>query len=453
MENPEKQIPDVIRLLTQGTREEQKKALNDYFLPNAYFVHPFCRVPSFEPKTFQVPFTNRTWTINSRWLVLLIYQWYRILSPKILLEVDSTAFDRRTNSLYATIRQTFTIWIVPFSLWQANVQLVCLLELAHLPVDDTDHHLLSQDEYTQQDGGDNTALSSKKRYFVRGQQDHYQVNEFLKFIAPFGASVVWYLWQLFATFLSAVGVALLWPVTSVYEHFSAQRRDEPNQKHSPDNLEDNFNTITMIAELVKPISEGAKYLLQKVQDFISASQYQVGRPSVEEKTEELEANRHQEAESKQKLQYNTVTRTEDGRQLLVTVRGRKLNHENVIYDNILAGGETCISGVDFGTAKQSPKKRAYEDIKFDSAIGTIMRRPLDEYCGSAVPVGPSLLTEKDSQEISRLLGDESSSQPTDDAWSLNQTGPTTYKSSTLEGQYLSEVEHGVQSYDEVLFFH
>ncbi|KAI3331519.1 hypothetical protein HD806DRAFT_162168 [Xylariaceae sp. AK1471] len=230
MENPEKEISGVIRSLTQGTREEQENALNEYFLPNAYFVHPFCRVPSFESRTIQVPFINIAWTLNSRWLVLLVYQWYRILSPKILLEVDSTAFDRRTNSLYATIRQTFTIWIVPFSLWQANVQLVCLLELAHLPVDGNNQPLLPRDGSEQSDQDDNTALRSKKRYFIRGQQDHYQVNEFLKFIAPFGASVVWYLWQLFATFVSAIGVALLWPVTLAYERLFVKKDAESFKK-------------------------------------------------------------------------------------------------------------------------------------------------------------------------------------------------------------------------------
>ncbi|KAI1419401.1 hypothetical protein F5Y12DRAFT_259811 [Xylaria sp. FL1777] len=217
MENPEVEISDVIRSLTQGTRKEQEKALNDYFLPNAYFVHPFCRVPAFESRQVRIPFTNTRWTINSRYLVKLIYQWYKILSPKILLQVDSTSFDRRTNSLYATIRQTFTIWIVPFSLWQANVRLVCLLNLAYLPVDENKQPLLSQGESARNDDGENKTISPEKRYFIRGQQDHYQVNDMLKFIAPFGASLLYYLWQLFATFLSAVGVAVLWPVTSVYE--------------------------------------------------------------------------------------------------------------------------------------------------------------------------------------------------------------------------------------------
>ncbi|KAI8944920.1 hypothetical protein F4801DRAFT_570102 [Xylaria longipes] len=222
MENPEEEISGVIHSLTQGTREEQEKALNDYFLPDAYFVHPFCRVPSFQPRQIRVPFSNTEWTINSRLLVLLVYQWYKIMSPRILLEVDSTAFDRRTNSLYATIRQTFTIWIVPFSLWQAKVKLVCLLELAHLPVDKNKQPLVLKNGFTEKNRDNNTSSVSEKRYFIRGQQDHYQTNEMLKFVAPFGASVLVYIWQLFATFFCVVGTAFLWPVTSIYERNSVR---------------------------------------------------------------------------------------------------------------------------------------------------------------------------------------------------------------------------------------
>jgi hypothetical protein len=109
------------------------------------------------------------------------------------------ALDSQTNIVYATIRQTFTIWLVPFSLWQANVRFVCVLQLEKRLVN---------------------IVEGEERWFIRGQEDHYQVNEFLKFIAPFGASVVYWLWQLFATILCAIGVAFLWPVTSVYECFA-----------------------------------------------------------------------------------------------------------------------------------------------------------------------------------------------------------------------------------------
>ncbi|GAW20157.1 hypothetical protein ANO14919_096540 [Xylariales sp. No.14919] len=226
MEDPERQISGVIRSLTQGTHEEQEKALNDYFLPDAYFVHPFCRVPSFGSREIRVPFTNTRRTINSRRLVQFIYQWYKIMSPSILLEVDSTSFDEKTNSLYATIRQTFTVWIVPFSLWKANVKLVCLLQVKLLPIDENKQPLLPPAEPEHHIGNNDPAPSPEKRYFIQGQQDHYQTNDMLNFIAPLGASALCYIWQLSATFLCIVGVTLLWPVTSVYE-----RRNRKKDAH------------------------------------------------------------------------------------------------------------------------------------------------------------------------------------------------------------------------------
>ncbi|GAP82472.1 putative flavin-binding monooxygenase-like protein [Rosellinia necatrix] len=216
MENPEQDIKGVISSLTQGKKEEQENTLNRYFLPNAYFVHPFCRVPSFEPIQVQLPFYNFE-TINSRRLVQFVYQWYRILSPDVVLEIDSTAFDEKTNSLYATIRQTFTLWVVPFHLWEANVRLVCLLKLEHLPVDKDENPIFPQNRSGQNGYRQNTAPSTRRRYFIQGQEDHYQTNDMLKFVAPFGASALWYLWQLFATLVCVIGVALLWPVTWIYE--------------------------------------------------------------------------------------------------------------------------------------------------------------------------------------------------------------------------------------------
>ncbi|KAI0100609.1 hypothetical protein GGR51DRAFT_346472 [Nemania sp. FL0031] len=228
MENPEEEIADIIRSLTMGTREEQKEALHSYFLQNAYFIHPFCRVPSFRSRQIQVPFTNIEWTINSRLLVLFVYQWYKIMSPKISLEVDSTSFDRRTNSLYVTIRQTFTLWIVPFSLWQANVKLVCLLNLVRLDVHEHLRLPLVENGHERQNDEKGAPNSSKSLYFIHGQQDHYQSNDMLKFIAPFGASALYYLWQLFATLLCVVGATILWPVTSVYERHASKATRKQN---------------------------------------------------------------------------------------------------------------------------------------------------------------------------------------------------------------------------------
>ncbi|KAI2624250.1 hypothetical protein GGR54DRAFT_568175 [Hypoxylon sp. NC1633] len=205
MEYPEIEVGSVIRSLTQYSREQQRLALEDYYLPNAYFVHPFCRVPSFG--NYSIPFTNTV--VNSRRFLFFVYQWYRILSPEIKLDINSTSFDKKTNLLYVTLHQTFTLWIVPFSLWQANVKLVTVLELERLPVDK--NHKPINDRETPVPADDDLRLTHQppKLYFIKGQEDHYHVEDFLKFIAPWGASLLWKAWQLYATFVCMVGVALL----------------------------------------------------------------------------------------------------------------------------------------------------------------------------------------------------------------------------------------------------
>ena len=71
---PEAEIPQIIHLLTQSPPSTQRKTLETYFTPSASFTHPFCRTGSFE---------------GSRWLIWCIYRWYKILSPRIEISVDS----------------------------------------------------------------------------------------------------------------------------------------------------------------------------------------------------------------------------------------------------------------------------------------------------------------------------------------------------------------------------
>lgn len=72
--NTEAEIPQVIHLLTQSPPSTQRKTLEKYFSPSASFTHPFCRTGSFE---------------GSRWLIWCIYRWYKIMSPRIEIKVDS----------------------------------------------------------------------------------------------------------------------------------------------------------------------------------------------------------------------------------------------------------------------------------------------------------------------------------------------------------------------------
>jgi len=77
---PETEIPQVIHLLTQSPPSTQRATLEKYFTPNASFTHPFCRTGSFE---------------GSRWLIWCIYRWYKIMSPRIEMSVDSVGMFSR----------------------------------------------------------------------------------------------------------------------------------------------------------------------------------------------------------------------------------------------------------------------------------------------------------------------------------------------------------------------
>ncbi|KAK3954609.1 hypothetical protein QBC32DRAFT_335756 [Pseudoneurospora amorphoporcata] len=122
MEHPVKDVRGVIRTLCQGSPQEQEDALNRYFTPSASFVHPFCRVPHFD-KIYIPGFGF----MNSRQLIQYIYKWYKILSPKIDIEVESAVFDQRLSLLYINIAQTFSLWFMPFH--KSPVRLVTVLHL------------------------------------------------------------------------------------------------------------------------------------------------------------------------------------------------------------------------------------------------------------------------------------------------------------------------------------
>ncbi|KAH8680903.1 hypothetical protein BX600DRAFT_504654 [Xylariales sp. PMI_506] len=213
MDSPEHDIGGVITALCQGSKAEQAAALQRYFTEDAHFTHPFCRVPSFSG--IKIPFINENF--NSRWLIMLIYQWYRILSPHIDFEIESKVYDQRTKRLYLTIHQVFTIWFIPFSLWQSHVSLVTVLYLDHLPADGNNHGVIAGRKSITTDDLTGTTL-----WYIRGQEDLYQVNEFVKFVAPWGASVLWYGWQILATLASALGVFVFWPVTAIHDHLSQE---------------------------------------------------------------------------------------------------------------------------------------------------------------------------------------------------------------------------------------
>lgn len=211
MENPTKEISNIIHTLTQATPSRQRDALERYFTPDAAFIHPFCRTGSGRLVLFGHNF-------NSRWLILQIYQWYKLISPNIQLKVLSTALDEENLLLYVTIRQQFRLWFVPF--YEADVKLTTVLQLAE--GDETGpsstKSLVRKEPYSYAAVADpdldSNGTSKRSLYYITEQNDLYQTNEWIKFLVPWGiGSTVVVLWQLFATFLSVLGAVVFFPQT------------------------------------------------------------------------------------------------------------------------------------------------------------------------------------------------------------------------------------------------
>ncbi|KAK3897904.1 hypothetical protein C8A05DRAFT_19424 [Staphylotrichum tortipilum] len=232
------EIKQVIRSLTQGSSDEQHDTIYRYFALGAAFEHPFCRVPSI--KNLQIPGVG---SVDSRVLITAIYRWYKILSPKIELEIESCVYDERAKLIYLSIFQVFSIWFIPFH--RAPVRLVTVLHLAPSssspggggtppppPYDAAQEKLHAVQEgaepsYAAVTAGEASAgsgSSAPTRYVITKQQDLYQVNEFLKFVAMTPGSAVAGFLQLLATLLCLAGALVLgrfvdavWPLAKVGE--------------------------------------------------------------------------------------------------------------------------------------------------------------------------------------------------------------------------------------------
>lgn len=89
-----------------------------------------------------------------------------------------------------TIFQIFRIWVVPF--YYAPVRLTTVLSLRH--------------------------SASMGKYYIQKQDDLYQVDQWIRFIAPGGWVLIW-IWQAWATLFCLLGTWLLWPVTWVEENW------------------------------------------------------------------------------------------------------------------------------------------------------------------------------------------------------------------------------------------
>lgn len=122
-----------------------------------------------------------------------------------------TAFDTRTQTLYLNLRQTFAIWFIPF--YVARVRLVTVLHLEQLDKRTAASNLGSAV------GGKliTDDQDSKKRYYIAEQDDHYQVNEFVKFVAPGIGPLFCTLWQIASTLVCMLGVWTVMPVYAALE--------------------------------------------------------------------------------------------------------------------------------------------------------------------------------------------------------------------------------------------
>ena len=186
----------MIKLLTETPPSVQETTINRYFMPNASFTHPFCRTGS---------------SSSSRYLIHRIYRWYKILSPKISVKIQSVSFDEKHNVLYVGLTQVFSIWAIPTH--RAEVSLVTVLHL----VRDTPDNPAHRRALDQGDGSDGLQERTKGKaeggkWYISSQNDLYQTDQWIKFVLPWLAWIV-PLWQLVATLVCVAASYAFAPVT------------------------------------------------------------------------------------------------------------------------------------------------------------------------------------------------------------------------------------------------
>ncbi|KAJ3862460.1 hypothetical protein EV359DRAFT_45132 [Lentinula novae-zelandiae] len=99
MQNPELEITSVaLTLTTAETPDIQKAAFLKYVARDVGFKHPLCYVPPGP---------------NSRDSLLGIYQWYHILSPKVIGRMHNVVYDKENHTLLLDMSQKFHIRFCP----------------------------------------------------------------------------------------------------------------------------------------------------------------------------------------------------------------------------------------------------------------------------------------------------------------------------------------------------
>ncbi|KAI0683841.1 hypothetical protein BC835DRAFT_699205 [Cytidiella melzeri] len=118
MQNPEKEIIEVVSLITAASSPEiQKAAVSRYYAADAAFRHPLCNVPSGP---------------GSRNQILGILQWYRVMSPTIKIEAHQVTYDEEKAQIFVDASQEFHIRWSPLRAAPARL----LVHLTLRPSDD-----------------------------------------------------------------------------------------------------------------------------------------------------------------------------------------------------------------------------------------------------------------------------------------------------------------------------
>ncbi|KAJ3931429.1 MAG: hypothetical protein NXY57DRAFT_1048968 [Lentinula lateritia] len=128
MQNPEQEITSVaLTLTTAETPDIQKAAFLKYVARDVGFKHPLCYVPPGQ---------------NSRDSLLGIYQWYRVLSPKVIGRMHNVVYDKENHTLLLDMSQKFHIRLSPFKpAWSRLLVRITLKEINGL------HYISFQEDF------------------------------------------------------------------------------------------------------------------------------------------------------------------------------------------------------------------------------------------------------------------------------------------------------------------
>lgn len=111
----------------------------------------------------------------------------------LLRALTVTAYDENHLTLYITLSQIFSIWVVPFHV--APVRLTTVINLT-----------TNSGVQKPSMNGDHTL------YYIAKQEDLYQVSEFIKFVVPHVGHLIVLAWQSFATLVCIIAVGIFYPI-------------------------------------------------------------------------------------------------------------------------------------------------------------------------------------------------------------------------------------------------